>query len=171
MTMSIISTPSTHTPKISGSTHLNHHHKTSWTTPIDRLLSHLRGVRKAGPSQWQALCPAHHDQTPSLAVREKDDGALLVKCFAECETKAVLEAVGLSLKDLYPDNPPGHRQPPERRPFSATALLRAIAREAGVVQIAAADLAHGEALSDKDYARLATAARRIRHALRAGGLA
>ena len=46
---------------------------------------------------WAAHCPAHADTKPSLRVAiAKDNGTLLLKCRAGCETNDVLEAMGLS---------------------------------------------------------------------------
>ena len=38
-----------------------------------------------------ARCPVHDDKTPSLAVRDSNDGALLVFCHAGCEQRAVID--------------------------------------------------------------------------------
>ena len=50
--------------------------------------------------KWVALCPAHKDRSPSLAINETDD-RLLLHCFAGCETKHVAAAVGLDMSDLF----------------------------------------------------------------------
>jgi DNA primase len=50
----------------------------------------LRG-RKVG-GQWMALCPAHDDRNPSLALRD-DGGKVLAKCHAGCAQDAVIEAL------------------------------------------------------------------------------
>jgi hypothetical protein len=51
---------------------------------------------------WQ--CPAHADSSPSLSIGVGTGaaaGSALVRCFAGCETKAVLEKLGLRMRDLY----------------------------------------------------------------------
>jgi hypothetical protein len=48
-------------------------------------------------------CPAHDDKRPSLAIRERYDGTLLVRCYAGCRTEDILEVMGLEFADLYPD--------------------------------------------------------------------
>ena len=53
-----------------------------------------------GKGKWMALCPAHKDRSPSLAINETDD-RLLLHCFAGCETKHVAAAVGLDMSDLF----------------------------------------------------------------------
>jgi len=57
------------------------------------LLSRLEGVRPAGADQWYACCPAHDDRVPSLNIQDAGD-RVLIHCFAACDPKAVLEAVG-----------------------------------------------------------------------------
>ncbi len=79
--------------------------QTHRTTPfevedkVEVLLARLEGVRPAGPNSWVARCPAHDDRDPSLSVAFRD-GRLLIHCFAGCFPEAVLEAVGLTWKDL-----------------------------------------------------------------------
>ena len=69
---------------------------------LQNVLSRLRGVRKAGKG-WKALCPAHDDHKPSLKIDEGQDGRVLLKCFAGCDTKDILAAIGLTMRDLYPE--------------------------------------------------------------------
>ena len=71
------------------------------TTPVERLLSKLSGVKKTGKG-WLARCPAHEDRRPSLSVSEGDDGRALVKCHAGCKVDEICTAVGLRLADLMP---------------------------------------------------------------------
>ena len=47
-------------------------------------------------------CPAHDDRNPSLSVSMADDGTCLLKCFAGCSVKEITDAVGLTMKDLFP---------------------------------------------------------------------
>ena len=66
----------------------------------DFLLVRLEEVKRVGPSSWMARCPAHDDRNPSLSVSVKE-GKLLLHCFAGCPAEAVLNAVGLSWRDLW----------------------------------------------------------------------
>jgi hypothetical protein len=59
-------------------------------------------ARRSG-GQYEAICPAHEDRKASLSVKEGDDGKILVKCFAGCETEDVVAALGLRMADLFPD--------------------------------------------------------------------
>ena len=71
--------------------------------PLDTFLAAVPdGGRRVG-GQWLVRCPAHDDRRPSLAVRERHDGALLLCCHAGCATEAVLEALGLDFTNLYPE--------------------------------------------------------------------
>lgn len=47
------------------------------------------GGRKAG-NGWSARCPAHNDHTPSLSLRDSDDGKVLVRCHAGCDQDDVI---------------------------------------------------------------------------------
>jgi hypothetical protein len=70
-------------------------------TPLENLLGRLQGVRK-GRNGWSARCPAHDDRRASLSIAQDEDGKVLVKCHAGCDTSAILAAVGLKLADLFP---------------------------------------------------------------------
>ncbi len=124
---------------------------------VNDLLSRLQRVRKTGADRWIACCPAHDDRSPSLTVRQVEDGRILVHCFSGCGAADVVESVGLSLGDLFPA-PLGQRMQPIRQPFSASDVLRALRREAGVVAISVADLHDGRPV---DRQRVALAAERI----------
>lgn len=127
----------------------------------DALLERLRRVRSTGTGRWLACCPAHEDRTPSLSIRELDDGRILLHCFAGCAVGDVVAAVGLELHDLYPDRPLGHAIPPERRPFVAADVLAATAGEALIVAIAAGRIRDGEAVAPEAAQRAALAAGRL----------
>lgn len=71
-------------------------------TPIDEVLWHLKGVRQAERG-YVALCPAHDDHHPSLAIASGRNGCVLLKCHAGCDTQNVLAALGLQFRDLFPD--------------------------------------------------------------------
>ena len=59
-----------------------------------QLVERLEGVRKTGSAKWIARCPAHEDKSPSLAIRECDDGTTLIHCFAQCPPREILHAIG-----------------------------------------------------------------------------
>jgi hypothetical protein len=130
-----------------------------------KLLSLLQKVKKTGPGRWIACCPAHQDRRPSLAIRELEDGRLLLHDFAGCSAAEVLAAIGLSLKDLFPERPSGHGDKKVDRPWFAIDVLRCVAFEALVVAIAANSVAHGEELQEADRKRLLVAAARLQAGL------
>ncbi len=53
-----------------------------------------------GSGEYICRCPAHDDKTASLCVRDGDKGIVL-KCQAGCATEAVLDAMGLKMRDLF----------------------------------------------------------------------
>lgn len=135
----------------------------------DSLLSMLDGVKRTGQGKWLARCPSHEDRTASLSIRELDDGRVLVHCFAGCDVHEVVGSVGLRIDDLFPPREIEHGKP-ERRPFPAADILRAIAHETMIVYLSAQAVAKGEVLPESDLQRLLVAASRIQAALTAGGI-
>lgn len=76
-------------------------------TPVELVLSRLEGTRPTS-NGWEAKCPAHDDDTPSLDIAEGDDGRALVDCKAHCSAESVLEAIHLKMRDLFPRNNGGN---------------------------------------------------------------
>jgi len=61
-------------------------------------------VKQTSPTQWQCLCPAHADSaTRSLCIGKGADGRILLACQSGCGTGQVLQALGLTMKDLFPE--------------------------------------------------------------------
>jgi hypothetical protein len=70
-------------------------------TPIDLVLSRLRGIRKTSAG-WDALCPAHDDHKPSLGITVAKDGRVLLKCRSQgCSADDICKALSLTLRDLF----------------------------------------------------------------------
>nr|MDP9455936.1 hypothetical protein [Actinomycetota bacterium] len=73
---------------------------------LDRVLERLDNVRAEGDGH-KASCPvlAHGqgngDRNPSLSIGTDAEGNVLLKCFAGCENEAVVEALGLTMRDLF----------------------------------------------------------------------
>lgn len=135
----------------------------------DHLLSRLERVKRTGSGRWMARCPAHDDKGPSLSVRELDDGRVLIHCFSGCHVESVLGIIGLEIGDLFPERLADQAKP-ERRPFPAADILRAVAFEALVVLAAVTAILAGELLSAVDRDRLSLASARLQAALDAGGI-
>jgi hypothetical protein len=72
--------------------------------PVDRFINSLDRVKSTGNGKWKACCPAHDDKNPSLEIAEGDSGTVLIKCWAGCETSAVVGALGLQMSDLFLDD-------------------------------------------------------------------
>lgn len=139
--------------------------------PIKKLIPLLKEARNYKTGYWSACCPAHDDKKPSLSVREFPDESISVVCFSGCSTEAILTAVKLNPRDLFPRNdvdsyeyrPPSklfaHRLPftPER--------IKSLRRDMLYVQIATAQLASGEELSEEDLDKLGIIAINIYEAL------
>jgi hypothetical protein len=139
-------------------------------TPIENLISRLDKVKGRNGS-WTARCPAHADKGPSLAVRENEDGRILLHCFAGCETANVLGAVGMDMSDLFPPDSKRREYPVEGKPnmkpaFFASDLMRIIHFEALVVQIVAYDIANNKMPNEETRERMLTAYQRIDEAVR-----
>jgi hypothetical protein len=124
-----------------------------------KVLDRVTGVKQTGTGRWIARCPAHEDKSPSLSIRELDDGRVLIHDFGGCETSDVLSAIELSFADLF-DKPLAHHLPPIRGGFSARELLELNSHEATVVSLLAEKAAAG-ALTADDVQRLNKAAARL----------
>lgn len=61
-------------------------------------------------------CPAHADTKPSLGIAEGHDGRILLNCWAGCSPQAILDAMGLSWSDLFPDDGRGSLQDAQNSP-------------------------------------------------------
>jgi hypothetical protein len=125
-----------------------------------KLLDRLDRVKSTGIGRWITSCPAHEDRSPSLSIREVDDGRILLHCFGGCQTEDVLTALGLTMCDLF-EAPLGHHFKPSKSRISARDLLDVISEEMSVVAIIATDLVDKRAISETDWQRLAQAAARI----------
>ncbi len=71
---------------------------------LENVLAHLKGVRTSLHG-WVACCPAHRDREPSLSIGLGDEGQVLLNCFAGCTLDRIVEAMGITLADLFPKVP------------------------------------------------------------------
>lgn len=132
----------------------------------EKLLNQLTKVKRTGRESWMACCPAHEDKSPSMTITEKDDGRVLVHCFAGCSVESILGAVGLTFSDLYPEREADPYKPtrPERMPFNPRDVLAAVSTESLIVAIAGSDIARGVQLDDANRKRLMIAVSRLQSA-------
>jgi hypothetical protein len=132
-------------------------------TPAGRVLDRVAGVKQTGSGKWISRCPAHEDKSPSLSIREMEDGRVLINCFAGCGTGDVLDAIGLRMADLF-EKPIAHHLPPVRGGFSARELLELNSHEAQVATLIATGAQHRR-LTPAELTRLSQAADRLSKAL------
>jgi 5S rRNA maturation endonuclease (ribonuclease M5) len=80
--------------------------------PIDNVLARLDGVRR-NSSGWQAKCPCRDDDdSPSLSVKEGDDGRVLVYCHAgRCNFDEICKHMGLEPAELMAESLPQPKAP------------------------------------------------------------
>ena len=126
----------------------------------DKLLSRLARVKRTGPSKWIASCPTREDKCPSLAIREMEDGRVLLHDFGGDSVEAILGAVGLSFTDLYPTQP-GMFAKPVKKPFNASDVLSLVAFESTVAVVVVSDVVSGRCVPELDFQRLLVAAQRL----------
>src|SRR5438876_3971624 len=75
------------------------------SSALEQVLSQLKGVRTSMRG-WRACCPAHADRKPSLSIGLGEQGQVLLKCFAGCSLERIVEAMGLTMTDLFPEETP-----------------------------------------------------------------
>jgi putative DNA primase/helicase len=70
---------------------------------LQNILDRLENVT-GNNGEFSARCPCHDDGTNSLCVGTGEDGRVLMKCQAGCETKEIVSAIGLNFSDLFADD-------------------------------------------------------------------
>lgn len=130
---------------------------------IDRLLNSLRKVKTTGRGQWVACCPAHDDKSPSLSIREVEDGRILIHCFAGCSPLEVLGAVGMDFHDVMPESLGDHK-PIKRQRFNPRTLAEVTAFNAQLVALMAQQIALGDRPTPADLEKLHEVANEITEA-------
>ena len=127
----------------------------------ETVLARLDAVRSVGAAKYLARCPAHDDGSPSLSIKQCDDGRVLMHCFAGCDFQEVLSAAGLTVSDVMPARVSiGHHQKGQKW-ISARDALSALDHEILVVAIIGADFLQRRELDNATWNRLAIAASRI----------
>jgi hypothetical protein len=113
-------------------------------------------AQRIGTGRWKVRCPAHNDRSPSLSIREGDDGRVLLLCRAGCALDSILAALKLARRDLFAGPPPSSQQVAA---FRATLEARQVAARAErKARLAALDRVDKlEAVRDGLGARLARA--------------
>ena len=71
---------------------------------IDKVLESLGDYSERG-DEYRARCPSHQGESDdSLAVREDDDGKVLLHCHTGCDFEEIVDALGLDMSDLFSKN-------------------------------------------------------------------
>ena len=89
--------------------------------PLEKVLSRVPNHQRSGKG-YKACCPAHDDRDPSLSISVGDDGRVLLKCFAGCRAETIVNALGLTMADLFSDRhdqAPAVRKPPRQKVFQS----------------------------------------------------
>lgn len=93
--------------------------KTSTAAAYERVIDAVRNnggtvIERGNGAASQ--CPAHPDRAPSLSVSHRRDGTgVIIHCFAGCDYTSVLDALGLTPRDLF-DQPQTRTAPCTPRP-------------------------------------------------------
>jgi len=70
--------------------------------PIDLFLPFLRNVKQVRDHEWMASSPTREDKNPSLSIKEKSDGTLLLRDYGGDTNEEIVAAMGREMKDLFP---------------------------------------------------------------------
>ena len=99
---------------------------TATSSPIlDRILAKFPDARRSGDG-WEARCPAHEDRRSSLSISIGDDNRVLLFCHAGCAVQTIVEAIGLTVRDLFPPKANGSNAKPSN-PTRSTYIAPAAA--------------------------------------------
>src|SRR5262245_27581615 len=89
---------------------------------VQDLLARLERVSKTHTG-WTARCPAHEDARPSLSIGTAEDGRILLRCFAGCDLTAIVSALRIEVRDLFPDQSVSAARPGEPIPAPQVAAV------------------------------------------------
>lgn len=137
---------------------------------LDNFLSRLQKVRRTGKDSYIACCSAHADKSPSMTIREVEEGKILVHCFAGCGIDEIVDAVGISLSDLMPDRAPDTLRKPTAVPFNPRDVLACIQSDATLLCVFISDVTQAKPITPEEAANAYKAAARIVAATRIGGV-
>jgi putative DNA primase/helicase len=98
--------------------------------PIDVVRNRLHVVHGV-PPKIRARCPVHGSHGGTLAITEARDGTVLLHCHFGCQAGEIVHAIGLELRDLFPDaRAMEPRARNERRPRTRADVERLVRAEA-----------------------------------------
>lgn len=131
---------------------------------VAKLLDRLKRVERRAPDRWVAACPIHNRTGQALSIREVD-GRVLLHDFGGCGTDAVLDALGLTVADLFEERLPDAKSGKPNHWHARREAFESIHKECLLVAIAAESIAAGIPLSVEDRNRLCQASHTIRTAV------
>ena len=73
---------------------------------LNDFLSRLNGVKHFN-GYYMAMCPVHNTKDSSMSVKQADDGSILLHCHRGCDTRDIVDALGLKMSDLFADGRKG----------------------------------------------------------------
>lgn len=73
---------------------------------LNDFLSRLNGVKPFN-GYYMAMCPVHNTKDSSMSVKQADDGSILLHCHRGCDTRDIVDALGLKMSDLFADGRKG----------------------------------------------------------------
>ena len=95
--------------------------------PVARVLSCVPDAKRDGIG-WRARCPAHGGKSAtSLSIAQGEDGRVLLKCHAGCSHRAILDALGLDERAMFPATDRAAAPPLPRHTLREFATARAAA--------------------------------------------
>lgn len=77
------------------------------------ILPKLDGIKPGHGGSFMARCPAHTDGTASLSISPGRDQPVVINCHAGCDRADILDALGLTWKDLSNPRPTREDGPDE----------------------------------------------------------
>lgn len=105
---------------------------------INEFLQRLEGV-KGGNGQYTARCPAHDDHRNSLSVSVGSGGKILVKCHAGCSVDDIVDAMGVTTRDLFAELKPEEAFPVKQSSGNRSPVVAAYTYPSGAQKLRRAD--------------------------------
>jgi hypothetical protein len=91
---------------VSGATQTSYQPFLGAETPYEKITRRLTEmdmrVKEIERGRGTSTCPNHDDRHPSLSIAEGDDGRVLIHCHTGCDPSEIVQALGLQLRDLFP---------------------------------------------------------------------
>lgn len=123
------------------------------------VLDKLKQCKEVRRDEWRALCPAHDDHTPSLAIKD-NNGVLLLKCWAGCSIDAICSALSIEKTALFDSD---LADTPDRPRLNLREVYTGLSHEFLILSLFFSDMAKGANNGELERERIAW--ERINYAL------